>query len=42
MFPIIMFFIIGQQLGLHGFYWLAFWAYTIIVIIKAVWKALDN
>lgn len=42
MFPLIMFAIIGAELNLGVWYWISYGCYTVIVIIKAIAKALKN
>ena len=41
MFPLIMFAIIGAELNLGAWYWIAY-GYTVIVIIKAIAQALSD
>ena len=42
MFPLIMFAIIGAELNLGPWYWIAYSCYAIILIIKAISQALKD
>ena len=42
MFPLIMFAIIGAELNLGPWYWIAYGCYTVVIIIKAISQALKD
>lgn len=42
MFPLIMFAIIGVELNLGVWYWIAYGCYTTVVIINAIAQALKD
>lgn len=42
MFPLIMFAIIGAELNLGMWYWIAYGCYALVVVINAIGKALEN
>lgn len=42
MFPLIMFAIIGAELDLGVWYWIAYGCYALVVVINAIGKALEN
>lgn len=42
MFPLIMFAMIGAELDLGTWYWIAYGGYTLMVVIKALGEALKD